>query len=90
MSRSIWKPIYIHPQIISHFKASQAVENQEMEDIVLFNRSTVLTEDFIGHRLHIYNGVRFFSIEVDGEKVGHRIGEFSPTKKKPIPKKKKK
>lgn len=85
MSRSSWKPVFIHPQLISQFN-----ENKENNDIVLFNRSTVLTEEFIGYRIHIYNGVRFFSIEVDGEKVGHCIGEFSPTKKKPIPKKKKK
>ena len=84
MSRSIWKPVYIHPQLISQ------LNDNETKDIVIFNRNTILTEEFIGYRLHIYNGVRFFSIEVDADKIGHRLGEFSPTKKKPIPKKKKK
>jgi len=84
MSRSSWKPTYIDPQLMSQ------IENiKEINDIVVFNRNTILTEEFIGQRLHIYNGFRFFSIEVDGEKIGHRIGEFSPKKKKPIPKKKK-
>jgi len=87
MSRSTWKPVYIHPQLISQLNSKN---EKETNDIVLFNRSTIITEEFIGHRLHIYNGVRFFSIEVDADKIGHRLGEFSPTKKKPIPKKKKK
>jgi len=85
MSRSSWKPIYIHPQVISQFNP-----NKQTNDIVLFNRSTMLTEEFLGQRIHIYNGMRFFSIEVDSEMIGHKVGEFSPTKKKPIPKKKKK
>jgi ribosomal protein S19 len=44
----------------------------------------------LGIRISVYNGVRFFSFTVDGEKLGHRVGEFAPTRKKPIPKKKKK
>ena len=87
MSRSSWKPAYIHPQLISQLRTPNENETNE---IILFNRSTILTEEFLGQHLHIYNGIRFFSIEVDGEKIGHRLGEFAPTKKKPIPKKKKK
>jgi ribosomal protein S19 len=44
----------------------------------------------LGLRFFVYNGIRFFSLEVTTEKLGHRLGEFSPTKKKPIAKKKKK
>lgn len=87
MSRSTWKPIFIHPQIISQFKTSQ---NSNSKEIVMFNRSTVLTEEFLGYQFIVYNGNRFFSVNVDTDKLGHRIGEFSPSKKKPLPKKKKK
>jgi ribosomal protein S19 len=44
----------------------------------------------LGLCLSVYNGNRFFSIEVTSEKIGHLLGEFSPTKRKPIAKKKKK
>lgn len=54
------------------------------------NRSTVLTEEMLGVKISVYNGVRFFSFVVDGEKIGHCVGEFAPSRKKPIPKKKKK
>jgi len=43
----------------------------------------------LGLRFFVYNGIRFFSIEVTTEKLGHLLGEFSPKKKKPIAKKKK-
>ena len=85
MSRSLWKPFFVHPEILSQSKSTPG-----KEDFILFNRNTLLTEEMIGFRFYVYNGIRFFSIEVNLEKVGHRLGEFSPTKKKPIPKKKKK
>jgi small subunit ribosomal protein S19 len=68
----------------------QEDSSSKKEEIVLYNRNTLLTEEMIGLRLFVYNGIRFFSIEVTTEKLGHLIGEFSPTKKKPIAKKKKK
>ena len=40
--------------------------------------------------MHVYNGLRFYSITISSEMLGHRLGEFSPTRKKPVPKKDKK
>ena len=85
MSRSFWKPNFIHPQIVNFVNP----ENKNAE-LIMFNRSTFLTEDMIGYHFVVYNGNKFFSFIVDSDKIGHRIGEFSPTKKKPILKKKKK
>jgi len=88
MSRSSWKPFFVHPSILN--SKMQDDSSSKKEEIVLYNRNTLLTEEMIGLRLFVYNGIRFFSIEVTTEKLGHLIGEFSPTKKKPIAKKKKK
>ena len=60
------------------------------DEIVAFNRATYLTEPFIGQKIHVYNGLRFYSIIVSSEMLGHRLGEFSPTRKKPVAKKDKK
>jgi len=65
-------------------------EKNETQEFILFNRNTRLTQEMIGYTFYVYNGIRFFAIHVNLEKVGHRLGEFSPSKKKPIPKKKKK
>lgn len=85
MSRSSWKPLYIHNDFIEQKKV-----NKEHEDIVLFNRATVLTKQMVGLKLQVYNGIRFFPLNVTNDMLGHRVGEFAPTRKKPIPKKKKK
>jgi small subunit ribosomal protein S19 len=58
------------------------------EEVVLFNRATVITKQMIGIKFQIYNGMRFFPILVTSDMIGHRVGEFAPTRKKPLPKKK--
>ncbi len=60
------------------------------EEIFAYNRATVLTKSFVGKRIHVYNGIRFYSLLITSEMIGHRLGEFSPTRKKPVPKKDKK
>lgn len=75
----------MHPDFFSQYENALTGE-----EIILLNRSTVLTYEMVGVKISVYNGIRFFSFIVDGEKVGHRVGEFAPTRKKPILKKKKK
>lgn len=85
MSRSSWKCVYMHPDFFSQYEKALMGE-----EVILLNRSTVLTEEMLGIKISVYNGIRFFSFIVDAEKIGHCVGEFAPTRKKPIPKKKKK
>jgi ribosomal protein S19 len=44
----------------------------------------------LGIKISVYNGIKFFSFEVDKEKLNCRVGEFAPTRRKPVHKKKKK
>jgi ribosomal protein S19 len=85
MSKSKWKPVFIHNNFIEAKNS-----NLKNNDIILFNRSTILTEEMLGKNLHIYNGIRFFSITVESNMLNHKVGEFSATRKKPIHKNKKK
>lgn len=80
MSRSSWKHKFIHPEFIN--------QKESQDNIVLFNRASVINTQMVGYKLHIYNGIRFFPILVTSDMIGHRVGEFAPTRKKPIPKKK--
>jgi len=59
------------------------------EEVVLINRATVLTKQMIGLKIHVYNGMRFFPITVTSDMLGHRVGEFAPTRKKLNQKRKK-
>ena len=85
MSRSSWKCTYIHSDFYSQYQ-----NGINGEEIILVNRNTMLTEDMLGLKISVYNGLRFFSFIIDSEKLGNKEGEFAPKRKKKIKKKKKK
>ena len=88
MSRSFWKPLYISNELLKQYQDSSLVKERDV--VFSFNRATVLTEKMIGYKISVYNGMRFYTITVSSDMLGHRVGEFSPTSKRPIPKKDKK
>jgi len=81
MSRSSWKPLFLDNELYNQ------KDNKE-KDIYIYNRASVITKQMLGLRIHIYNGFKFYFIIISSDMVGHRFGEFSPTRKKPIIKKK--
>lgn len=81
MSRSIWKPIY-NENISELLKKNL--------NLKFYNRSINITKDLINQTIKIYNGIRFFEVYVTDKMVGHKLGEYSPTRKIPLHKKKKK
>lgn len=83
MSRVSWKPLFLHPEFMN-----QQTKNLTQEEVVLYNRATVITKQMIGLKFQIYNGIRFFPLTVTSDMIGHRVGEFAPTRKKPAAKKK--
>ena len=84
MSRSNWKPLFLTTEFIL-----QKQNNLKIDSIVLYNRATIITKQMIGLKLDIYNGIKFFQIIVSNDMIGHSVGEFAPTRKKPVQKKKK-
>ena len=79
MSRSAWKPLFVHPQYIEGI-ASNEIKRQ--------NRSIAFTKKIIGQIIYIYNGIRWYTITVSDEILGQSIGQFAPTRHQPIYKKK--
>ena len=51
-------------------------------------RSTKITEDMVGFQIKVYNGIKYFSFFIENDMLGHCVGEFAPTKKKALKKKK--
>lgn len=86
MSRSIWKPQYIANDFFLQYNFE---EKKQSTDFILYNRATKIHKKMIGLTLQVYNGIRFFSLFISRDMVGHSVGEFAPTRKKPIQKKKK-
>jgi len=88
MSRSLWKLNFLHPQV-ALAQVTQSSENIVLNEINVQNRATQITSAMQGRRFQVYNGTRWFPLEITPERVGHRVGEFAPTRKHSSPKKKK-
>lgn len=81
MSRSIWKSNFIHPQV-------RIEKNTFQKETYVQNRATVILPNIVGKLFQVYNGIRWFAITIESERVGQLLGEFAPTRKRPILKKK--
>jgi small subunit ribosomal protein S19 len=84
MTRSTWKNPFSQSQI---FKSIYLNHNSE-KPVKIWSRNSVIFPLFIGKVLSIYNGRKFVNVKISEEMVGFKIGEFVPTRKKPIHKKK--
>ena len=78
MPRSLKKGPYIHPSILKHMKR---VRVGDKTVIKTWARASVITPEMIGYTFGVHNGRTFVEVRVSEEMVGHRLGEFSPTRK---------
>ena len=78
MSRSIWKGPFVDPSLI---KKVEKLKNQANKTpIKTWSRRSTIIPEFIGVSFLIYNGKKFIPIKISEEMVGHKLGEFSPTR----------
>ncbi len=78
MSRSAKKGPYVDPKLlkkISNLKPGDKVV------IKTWSRDSEIAPEMVGFRFGVHNGKDFIEVQVKEEMVGHRLGEFSPTKK---------
>jgi small subunit ribosomal protein S19 len=80
MSRSSWKPLYIKNNFL------QSSKNLNLK---IFDRGQIISKEFLNNTIKIYNGIKFFEILVTEKMLGYKVGEFAPTRKIPLHKKKK-
>ena len=78
MSRSIWKGPFVDNTLIK--KASAVQKTGKREVIKTWSRSSTIIPDFIGLTFGVYNGQKFIPVSVNENMVGHKLGEFSPTR----------
>ena len=78
MSRSVWKGPFVDPSLI---KKVEKLKNQPNKTpIKTWSRKSTIIPEFVGHSFLIYNGKKFIPIKISEEMVGHKLGEFSPTR----------
>ena len=78
MSRAVWKGPFVDPSLI---KKVEKMKNQNNKTpIKTWSRKSTIIPEFIGLSFLIYNGKKFIPIKISEEMVGHKLGEFSPTR----------
>ncbi len=78
MTRSAKKGPYIDEKLLN--KVLKQKKSGEKTPIKTWARDSQIAPEFVGHRLAIHNGRKFIEILVSEAMVGHRLGEFSPTR----------
>ncbi len=78
MSRSSKKGPYIDKKLLK--KVLIQKNTGQNTPIKTWSRACQISPDFVGHKLAVYNGKNFIEVFVSEAMVGHRLGEFSPTR----------
>ncbi len=79
MSRSLKKGPFIDPKLVKKVAALDA--SGQKKPVKTWSRESVISPDFVGHTFAVHNGKQFIPVFVTEQMVGHRLGEFSPTRK---------
>ena len=78
MSRSVWKGPFVDPSLLK--KVENLKSQTKPMPIKTWSRKSTIIPEFIGVSFLIYNGKKFIPIKISEEMVGHKLGEFSPTR----------
>ncbi len=78
MSRSLKKPPFVHYKLNSRVLVAQ--ESTRKDVIKTWSRASMITPDFVGLTIAVHNGKQFVPVYVTENMVGHKLGEFSPTR----------
>ena len=78
MARSLKKGPFVDTNLL--VKVNHASETQDRRVIKTWSRRSTITPDFIGLTLAVHNGKKFIPVYVTENMVGHKLGEFAPTR----------
>lgn len=78
MARSLKKGPYVYPKLLA--KIQKLNETRERKVIKTWSRASMITPDFVGHTIAVHNGKQFIPVYITENMVGHRLGEFAPTR----------
>lgn len=79
MARSLKKGAFVDDSLMKKVEALNAKNKKEV--IKTWSRRSTIYPSFVGHTFAVYNGKEHISVYVTEDMVGHKLGEFSPTRK---------
>ena len=78
MARSLKKGPYVDEKLL---KKIQAINDGGKKQVIkTWSRPSMITPDFVGHTFAVHNGNKFIPVFISENMVGHKLGEFSPTR----------
>jgi small subunit ribosomal protein S19 len=79
MARSLKKPPFIHYKLAKRVEDAQTTGKKSV--IKTWSRASTISPEFVGLTIAVHNGKQFIPVYVTENMVGHKLGEFSPTRK---------
>ena len=79
MARSLKKGPYVFDRLLN--KVNEMNNNGKKEVVKTWSRRSTIFPEFIGHTFAVHNGKEFIPVYVTEDMVGHKLGEFAPTRK---------
>ena len=79
MARSLKKGPYVLDRLLT--KVQELNKANKKEVIKSWSRRSTIYPDFIGHTIAVHNGKEFIPVYITEDMVGHKLGEFAPTRK---------
>ena len=78
MTRSVWKGPFVDVTLL---KKAQAVSDSGKKEVIkTWSRRSTIMPEFVGITFGVHNGRRFIPVLISENMVGHKLGEFSPTR----------
>ena len=78
MTRSVWKGPFVDSHLLKKVKAVSDANNNSV--IKTWSRASLIIPDFVGQTIAVHNGRQFIPVYITENMVGHKLGEFSPTR----------
>ena len=78
MARSVWKGTFVDSYVLK--KAEKASQSTRAEVIKIWSRRSTILPQFVGLTFGVYNGQKHIPVNVTEDMIGHKFGEFSPTR----------
>ena len=78
MARSVWKGPFVDGYLLK--KAEKAAASHRNDVVKIWSRRSTILPQFVGITFGVYNGKKFIPVSVSEDMVGHKFGEFAPTR----------
>lgn len=78
MGRSIKKGPFVHPKLLARIQEMNTKDEKKV--LKTWSRASTIFPDFVGHTIAVHDGRKHVPVYITEDMVGHRLGEFAPTR----------